>query len=357
MVENVDNKPVAMQFAAIEKKIEKYLPDSSQKKQSTNKWVLFGQDDGYLNFLWNVYDECGTLQSIILSYINYVIGNGVEGLDVVNSKGDTAEDLIQKLVADYNLFGAFAINVIRNNKGEVADLYHIDVRYLRSDADNEVFWFNKDFGKRWGRTSKSVVLPRFIPDAVNIPSSIVYVKNPMSRDTYGEIPWKGAVTDAIIENKISRYNLAQITNGFAASYMISFLNGIPDDEQKAQVEREVVEKFCGEDNAGRILLNFANGKENAAQVDKLDTENFKDKFEVLAKWSRQGLFTSFGINANLIGVHTEDNGFNSEEYESSFKIFNRTRVRPQQMLLIRTFDYIFGKEGTISFLPFTLEGQ
>lgn len=351
-----ERKPVAMQFAAIEKTIQKYLPDSTQKKQSSNRYVQYGENDGYLNFIWDTYQECTTLQSIIQAYIDYGIGNGVEGLETVNSRGEQAEDLIMKLIADYNLFGAFAIQVIRNNKGDVSDLYHIDVRYLRSDADNECFWYNKDFGKRWGRTSKSIVLPKFIPGAKDVPNSVVYVKNPMSRDTYGEIPWRGAVSDAIIENKISKYNLAQIANGFSASYMITFNNGIPEDTQKAQIEREIMEKFCGEDNAGRILLNFSNGKDNAAQVDKLDTENFKDRFEVLARWTRQGLFTAFGVNGNLIGVPTESNGFNSEEYESSFKIFNRTRIRPQQMLLMRTFSHIYGKD-TISFKPFTLGGD
>lgn len=345
----MDNEPKKFQFAAIDRVLVEPLPSDIQKKV-TGKYVIYGEYDNYLNYAWDVYQDSTTLQAVVGAYINYVVGDGIEGVDTVNPKGEMVEDLIYKLITDYVLFGAFALQVVRDYTGKVSTIYHTDVRYLRSDEDNEVFWFNKDFGKRYGRTSKSIVLPKFVTNSKE-PNSILYVKNPQSRNTYPELPWKSAMKSVVTESKISNYNLNQITNGFSASYLISLLNGIPNDEEKAQIEKEFTEKFTGDENAGRIMLSFSNGKDTAAEVQKLDVENFKDKFEALAKWCRQDVLTVYGINGNLLGIATENLGFNSEEYESSFRLFNRTRVKPIQDLLIRVFDRL---GYTLNFKPFTL---
>jgi hypothetical protein len=45
------------------------------------------------------------------------------------------------------IFGGFAIQVIRNMAGGIAELYYIDFMKLRSDEKNEVFYYADDWSK------------------------------------------------------------------------------------------------------------------------------------------------------------------------------------------------------------------
>jgi len=84
-------------------------------------------------------------------------------------------------------------------------------------------------------------------------------------------------------------------------------------------------------------------------------ENFGERYEALSKHIRQQIFTAFRANPNLFGIPTENLGFSQEEYQSAFKLYNRTMVRPIQRKICDAFDYIFGQPGMLTITPFSLE--
>ena len=84
----------------------------------------------------------------------------------------------------------------------------------------------------------------------------------------------------------------------------------------------------------------------------METADFANRYSALEKSARQKLFSTFRANPNLFGISTESNGFNSEEYQSSFKLFNRTMIKPIQNTFVREFAKV-GANLTIA--PFTLE--
>ena len=55
----------------------------------------------------------------------------------------------------------------------------------------------------------------------------------------------------------------------------------------------------------------------------------------------------------MFGLATADNAFNNEEYEQSFKLFNRTTVRPIQTKITSALARIYGKD-VMSIEPFSL---
>lgn len=139
------------------------------------------------------------------------------------------------------------------------------------------------------------------------------------------------------------------------SYLINFLNGIPEDEQKSQIEKDIQEKFCGTGNAGRIVLNFADGKDNAATLEKLDVEDFSEKYQAAATRSREQLYASFSAIPALFGIMTESKGFTQEEFEQAYRLYGRTVVKSIQRKLTETFDKLFGVNESITIDVFTLD--
>lgn len=349
---------VSLTFAAIDKQYLDLIPELKEVETTGKDYVLYGNDNLYPEYLYGLYTDVSSLKTIIDGIADYVAGDdarcNIPNFEFeINRKGMTARELITYLTRDWCLYGGFAYQVVRNAVGDIVELYYLDFRYCRTDKYNEVIWYNEDFAKKWGRMSKSIVYPKFIPEARDVASSVVYVKNNLST-TYPIPRYSGALKACEIERHIDEYHLSALENGFAGSYLINFLNGIPTDDQKKEIEKNIQEKFAGSKNAGRIVLNFANGKDNAATLEKLEVEDFSDKYTAAAKRSREQIYCAFRAIPALFGLMSESTGFNEQEFEQAFKVFNKTVIKPIQRLITDTFDKVFMQKGSFEITPFTL---
>jgi capsid portal protein len=352
-----DNKKVSLMFASIDKRLEKAIPVPREGANNGRGYVTWGDADDYPNFLYTCYTECPMLETVINGTIDFVTGNGVitAPMEYPNRKHETWEELLNKLTADYLTFGIAYLQVIRDNAGRVAEFYHLDSRFMRSDLYNEMFYYNEEFGKKYGRKNKTIIYPKFVRDAFDVPASVIYIKTPMSRATYGVPVWGAAIRSVMAEIEIDKFHLNELTNNFTASAIINFNNGQPTEEEADEIETDIIEKLTGSDNAGRFVLSFNNGKDNATTIERLNTDDFDKRYESLAKKTENQIYTAFGANPNLFGCASEAaSGFNQEEFESAFKIYNRCRVRPIQMRMIDAFDKALGLKGCLSIDPFSI---
>ena len=106
------------------------------------------------------------------------------------------------------------------------------------------------------------------------------------------------------------------------------------------------------------MCSWNNSKANAVTVEKLETEDFGEKYQALASHSRQQIYTAFRAIPLLFGLTSEiSTGFSTEEFEQSFKLYNRTQIRPVQRLIADTFDKIFGQKGVLNIVPFSLSSD
>lgn len=348
---------VSVAFASIDKTIEQLIP-TPVESENIKSFVTWGRDNNYPQYLYGLFNDVSTLKTIIMGTADYVCGDSVKclinGLESeINKKGDTARDLVYLCARDYLIYGGFAIQVIRNRKGGIGELYYLDFRNVRSSKKNDLFYYSEEYGKKYARTSKTICYHKFVPEAVDIPTSIVYVSNDKSK-TYPTPRYSGALKACEIERLIDEYHLSSLENGFFGSYLINFCNGIPTDEAKAEIEKNVNEKFAGASNSGRILLNFCDGKDNALTLHKIETTDFGAKYEATAKRSREQIFISFQAVPSLFGLMTESKGFSSEEFEQSFRLYNRTCVRPLQQIIVQTFKKIFGVDA-LEIQPFSID--
>ena len=348
---------IKVAFAATDKEWEQLIPQQIEV-EGVKDYVQWGKDNQYPEYLYGLFNDVSSLKTIIEGTADYVCGNDVtcniKGFDVeVNTKGDTMRELVRLLARDYLIYGGFAIQVIRNKVGDVRELYYVDFRYLRSSKKNEVFWYSEEFSKKYVRSNKTVVYPKFVKENRDITSSILYVTNEKSK-TYPTPRYSGSIKACEIERNIDTYHLSSLENGFGGSYILNFLNGIPTDEMKAEIEKNVNEKFCGSSNAGRILINFANGKDNATTLDKLEVQDFGEKYKAAAERAKNQIFTAFRAIPQLFGDMTAATGFNSQEFSESFKVFNRTVCQPIQQTICDSIDKIFNNKNSIEITPFSL---
>lgn len=368
----MDTKRQTLSFAAIDPYVQQNIILPTEKELSGKDMVEWGERNQYPEYINELAMSVPSLRSIIKGSVDYIVGDDqaiqVPGLapNQVNKRGGTIADQVRSLATDELKLGGFALQVIRDKSGNPAEVYYIDLRFLRSNKENSVFYYCE----KWNKTGRKDVITypaymRITPErwAELTPeerdrhaSSIFFVKNEPSQ-VYPAPLYCAAVKACEIERNIADFHLNALENDFTSSMIINFNNGQPTDEDKEQIEREVNEKFSGHQNAGRILLSFNPDKDNATTFTAPEVKDFGERYDALYKYARQQVFTAFRANPNLFGIPTESLGFSQEEYESAFRLYNRTAVRPVQRKICDAYDAIFGTANILTIKPFTLDGE
>ena len=348
-----------MRFAAIDPYIETNIVSPVESRTRDRGYVQWGDGNRYPQYVLDLYRTVTSLRSVINGCVDFTVGDDViataapyEGM--MNRKGETARDIVKRIAWNAFVFGGFALQVIRSNDGSaVREVYAVDTDRIRTDEENEVFWYSEHWGDKYVRSDKVIEYPKWMRDGRS-DTSILWVKC----QEYGAYPaplYAAAVKACEIERSIDEYHLNAINNSFMGSYVINFNNGAPTDEMKEEIERDVNEKFAGKSNAGRIMLSWNDSKEVETTIQKLEQDDFGERYKSLASHCRQQIFTAFRANPNLFGIPTESLGFSSEEYDSAFKLFNRTQIQPVQDMIVDAFDKVLGVAGSIQIKPFSIE--
>lgn len=342
-------------FAAINQVAESNIVLPTEK-DSSRGFITWGDNNDYPEYLNDLYANVATLHAIIEGTADMIAGNSVEIDDIawsekINDKEDTIQDLVRLCGRDLEKYGGFAINVVRNKSGKVGGLYYIDLKRLRVNEDKTLFYYSKDWSKSYGRV-KTTVYPLF-DASKNDASSIYFYSN--NRDGAYPIPsYQAAIKSCEIERNISEYHLNSLYNGFAGSYLVNLANGVPSDEQKTEIEDYFNEKYSGFGNAARVVFTFSPDKEHTPTLEKLDTEDFGEKFKALIETSRQNIFTAFRAPLQLFSFNLQT-GFATQEYNEALKLYQRTVIQSRQRIITNALSKITGCKVEIT--NFDLEGK
>ena len=368
------NKPARarISFAAIDPYIDTNIISPVEKFVPAKDLMEWGTRNSYPDYLLDLYNNVPTLRAIINGNIDFIAGDDVSILPltqhfqngIMNNRGDHIREQIKDISKDYEIYGGFALQIIRNLIGEVAEVYYIDMRFLRTNKEGNVFYYCEDWSKSVRKDV--VVYPAFMPnlnwDALDDEarnrnaSSILYVKN-VHTQVYPAPLYAASIKACEIERLIDDFHLSDINNHFVSSAIINFNNGIPDDDVKEQIEREFTEKFCGASNGGRTAFSWNPNKESATDIVEFEVKDFGERYKSLSDHSRQQIFTAFRANPNLFGIPTEGNGFANEQYAESFKLYNRTQIKPVQRMIADAYDKIYGQPKVLTIVPFSMDGE
>ena len=360
-------------FAALDPYIESNIVSPKETQVHGKDFIEWGDNNLYPDYLLSLNETVPTLRSIVNGTVDFIVGDNVTILPLhpgfengqMNGRGDTIAEQVEDLARDYEMYGGFALQIIRGRDGSVAEVYHLPIRFLRANKECDVFYYCEDWQKRGKKDT--IVYPAFIPGLKDKwfeldeetrnrhASSVLYVKTDHTH-TYPVPVYAASVKACETERMIDEYHLNAIANGFCPSVIINFNNGIPSDQMKKEIEREVDDKFGGPKNAGRVMLSWNPNKDSATTFETPNITDFGEKYKALAESSRERIFTAFRAYPNIFGLSTAT-GFSIEEFDSAFKLYNRTAVRPVQRMIADAYEKIYGQKGVLNIVPFSLDGN
>lgn len=332
-----------------------------EEKANTNKpYLYYGANNKFPQYLWELYLKSALLQSIINGTADYVMGNGIiysesnnvqKLKDSANKDGDTLDDIVKKIAIDYLIFGGFSIQVIFNKLGQISELYWLDFQNVRVNKDGNKIYYSDD----WVKKSNDYLTYDIFDTNKRKGTSVYYFKGHISRGIYPIPRYNGALSAIETSAEISKFHLNSILNNFSGNFIINFNNGQPSTDVQEEIERKVKEKFSGADNAGKFILSFNDSKDNGVTVERIADDNFDKKYESLRTDTYKEIFVSFRAIPQLFGYSLEGTGFNKQEFQEAFLLYNQTTVIPIQKDIIRIFNKIFGVDNSMSFKPFKIE--
>lgn len=364
----------SVKMASLAPYLETQMILPTEKVISSKNMVEWGTRNMFPDYLLSLYNSAPTLRSIINGNIDYIVGDDVSILPLkegfadgrMNNEGETIRDQVKAIARDFEIYGGFALQVIRDLMGRVSEVYVLDMRYIRSNKENNVFYYCEDWNKVGGK-KETIIYPSFNPNldwASLTPeerernaSSILYVKN-VNTQVYPAPLYLASIKACELERLVDDFHISAISNQFVSSAIVNFNGGIPTDQVKEAIEKDCNEKFSGAPNAGRIMYSWNRNKESATEIVEFKVEDFGQRYQALAEHSRRQIFTAFRAIPLLFGMTSEANtGFSTDEYEQSFKLYNRTQITPIQRTIADAYDKVYGSRGVLTIVPFSLAGN
>ena len=334
------------------------------KEEASKDWVIYGTDapwrNRYPDYLLHLFNRSAKHYAIINGKVDYIVGNGWSvdgsGLTTVNlarlqkfinepNPDETLNEILSKVAVDLEIFGGFALEIIPDKKGGMAEIRHAEFAKYRVSKDGKQFFYSSDWSKNPPKDLETI--PAFDWTEKAKGKQLLYVKayHPQS-DWYPLPPYLGAVPYIEIDYEIANFHLSSVKNGFVAGTMINFFNGQPTEEEQQAIEDKITEKFCGTDNANKIILNFNDSKEQSAEILRMDGNDFDKRFDILNDTVRTEIFTGHRIvDPALFGIQSDGIFTNRNQIRDSYELFKNTYVNGRQRFIESIFNGLASLAG------------
>ena len=332
-------------------------------EDTRNDWVNFGQDNLYPNYLLDLFLGSAINGALIKSIGAMIYGEGLAATNV-DDNTDTKEsylrltelldnsddDVLKDLAMDLKLFGGCYVNVIwSRDRSRIAKMKHIPAQYIRSgkmiDGEIDTYYYSAN----WAKHKKAEYRPRpyraFSTEDRSSASQILMIRDKNPALFYGFAPDYVAATDWIqMELEIAQFHLSNITSGMTPSMHVGFSNGVPTDDERRTIERQLNAKFAGSGNAGKILITFNDGKETAPIIEPIQMNDAQSAWEGMSKQAVNQILAGHRVTSPILfGIRSEGGGLgnNADELRDAYSLFNNTVIIPFQHTLLKGLEKIF----------------
>lgn len=336
---------VNKQYQLVKVEFDQALQPKFEEKKGKN-YVEFGDRNNYSNYLISLFGESPKHGAIVKGKVNYIFGKGFEDIEKkANSQGETWNQILKRSILDDELHGGFYLQVLWNALGNIAEVYHIEFQKVRASKDLKKFYIKDDW-ELSDFKEKAREYPAFNLTENN-GVQILFVKqyNPKS-DIYPLPSYFQGLNYIESDIQVSRHILGNAKHNFVATKLINFNNGLPQEEEQEEVERDLKRKFANHDG-DRVVIAFNPSKENAVDIIDLgETSLTKEDFTNINNLIQQEIFACHQVTSpTLFGIKTEGQLGARNEIRDAYQIFQNTYVNERQQEHEQTFTKIMNLAG------------
>lgn len=321
------------------------LPTESRNSSDTT-FVNWGLNNQYPAFILDLYHQSAIHSAIVNQKTNYIIGNGLKinattDIDININPSDSLKEFTSKIVKDYLIFNAFAVEVISNVFGEPVEFHHVPVHKLRMNKSKTKFWFCED----WLLSRKYITYDRYSTRIANDGTSKIFYFDgyfPSINNTYTTPEYAGTIKAIVTDVAIKDFNLNNIKNHFSPSTIITFFNGANvSEEVKKQTVEEIDTKFRGESGM-KYIIDFQGKDGKPAEIKQLSSNDWDKAYLQVAENNINDILIGHQVqNPTLFAIQTAGKLGNTQELEVSYEIFKNNYIQVKRDELEAAFNQLF----------------
>jgi hypothetical protein len=320
-----------------------YQPVEAVEKENRSGWIDYGQNNLFPQHLITLYYN-SPIHNALTNSIAYMIeGQGT---------GTILDNALQGIAFDLKLQGSFCAEVIWSmDFTRVVQINHLPFENCRLAYDKEEddvtgIFYSKDWANTRSKKGKPEFIPAFNPSiAQEQPRQVIYAHGMMAGSSYYAKPdYFGALNYVELSYQMGMYHVNNILNGLFPSFIINFLNGIPQKEEREAIRREWETRLSGASNAGKFLMTFNEDPTRAPQIESFPLSDADKQYQFLSEETAKQIMVGHRVVSPLIHGIRDTTGFgsNKDEMVVGLEIFNTQVIRPYQRLIEEVFTPILG---------------
>lgn len=322
------------------------------QENKKNDFIEYGSDNNYFQYLIDRYLYSATNNAIITGVTNMIYGKGIDALDSNKKPNEYAQmrsiikgDMLKKVALERKMLGMAAMQVVME-KGKVKTLDHFPMHTLRAEKCNdkgeiEAWYYYPDWTKK-----KPSEAPKRIPafGFGNGNEVEIYVIKPYVSGFhyYTPIDYSGALPYSVLEEEIGDYLINDVQNGFSGTKVINFNNGIPSEEMRDQIKRDVLGKLTGS-RGEKVIVAFNANAESKTTVEDIPLNDAPAHYEYLSKECFEKLIVGHRVTSPmLLGIRDTGGGLgnNADEIKTATLLFDNIVIKPYQLEIIEALDEV-----------------
>jgi hypothetical protein len=325
--------------------LSRYIPTEAIEKENRSGWIDYGNDNLYPQYLINLYYNSPIHNALTNSIAFMIEGQGT---------GTILDSALQGISFDLKLQGAFVVEVIWSmDFTRVVKINHLPFENCRLAYDKEEeeitgIWYSRDWKNSRSKKGKPEFIPAFNPSmAQEQPRQVIYAHGMMAGSSYYPKPdYFGALNYIELSHQMGMYHVNNILNGLFPSFIINFLNGIPQKEEREAIRREWEERLSGASNAGKFLMTFNEDPTRVPDIKDFPLSDADKQYQFLSEETAKQIMVGHRVVSPLIHGIRESNGFgsNKDEMLVGLEIFNNQVIKPYQRIITNTFAPILGSD-------------
>jgi hypothetical protein len=337
-----DDKSAALR---IFKFTEAYVPPVySFVKKGEYHFLSFGADNLYPMFLIGLYNNYGSPlhKSIINKKVKLCVGFGYKELTdprmIEWARKNNLERLLQYISKDFEIFNAWACEVIWSRDGSTFDLQYLPIHTLRiglkeEEDEPDFYWYSKDWANIKKEENKPEYIKKFDPNDRTGRQVIYYIDpNPAMTNLYGIPSYSTAINYISLDYEIGKFHINQVKQGYSPSFILSFNTSVPTQDEQNLFYREFQRNYKGADNSGKIIVTWAEGKEQAPELIPIQLNDSDERFIMLQDMVEKNITQCHEMPPQLISFQPGKLGSSDERKEmmSEFQTYY-TAIRQNQI--------------------------
>lgn len=327
-------------------------------ENSKGKYIELKTDEGYdyNDYLIALFKGSTTHHAVIRGMSDYIFGNGLTGL---GSDLFSDEDL-RRTALDLKLFNRYSFQCIWNRAGtQIVRVKHLPVSNIRLDTEMNGYWYSDNWASFRKKQYTPIHFPKMGLSERDKPQIFLYQPYVLGSSHYSLPDYMGCIQYVDLEIEIANFHNSNIKNGFAASSIINFNNGIPDESTRKKIEQSANDKWSGSSNAGRLIVTFNQDKEHAAELLSAPISDLDKQYEFLTSESALKIMTGHRVTSPMLFGIKSDTGLgnNADELKNAFNLLNETVIEGYRRQIEFGVNDILEvgnvPHETVTFVPYT----